>query len=258
VSDVTDRCRGVVFDSVSVLDDLALMVAPLAERLLPDVDVAVLEPLLGRAMALIRSALAGHEESRLECVHLRNRPVLRLMTQEALRLDRVGREEEAAALFAWMLRLNPNDNQGHREWLINHHLRDGGDARALEVAAPYADNFLVPTIFGQALALWRLGRRDEAEAALRAAAAHRPLGERARLADRLEPPEASPYGVAVAVRKRPGSTATPCATCGLRRRACSSSCVRFPRGRPAGGAVVRAGASARSGTSAPRRASGRS
>lgn len=191
------RRHPAAFDSLSVLDDLVLLAEPLAEEVFPELRARVLGPLLGRSLAIIRASLALHEDRRVEWAYLENRPALRLLGQEARRLDRLGQTDEAASLYAWMLRLNPNDNQGHREWMINHHLRTGADERALEVASAYADDFLVPTLFGRALALWRLGRREEAEARLREAAKDRPRAVRALLADEMARPESDPYGVAV-------------------------------------------------------------
>jgi tetratricopeptide (TPR) repeat protein len=191
------RRQPAAFDSPAVLDDLALLVSPLAEAPFPALAGALLEPLLARAMALVRASLAEHEDRRVEWGFLENRPVLRLLNQEALRLDRAGQAEGAAAVYAWMLRLNPDDNQGCREWLINHHLRAGANERALEIAGAYPDDFLGGTLFGRALARWRLGPRAEAEAALRAAAVDRPLVARALLAEKLPRPEIDTYGVAV-------------------------------------------------------------
>lgn len=185
------------FDSPRIVDDLALLIAPLAAGPFPALAGTLLEPLLARAVALVRASLAGHEELRVEWSHLDNRPVLRLLSQEALRLDRAGQTDAAASLYAWMLRLNPHDNQGHREWLINHHLRLGANERAMEIASAYPEDFLVATLFGRALALWGLGPRAEAEAAVRAAATARPRVARALLAEDLPRPESSPYGVEV-------------------------------------------------------------
>ena len=185
------------FDSLSVLDDLVLLAAPVAEGPFPALAATLLEPLLRRSLALIRRSLVDHEGRRLEWAHHENRPALRLLTQEARRLDRAGRAGDAATLYAWMMRLNPNDNHGHREWMINHHLRSGADEAALAVAAGYPDDILVATMFGRALALWRLGRREEAEVCLRAAAADRRRVVRALLADEMACPESDPYGPVV-------------------------------------------------------------
>jgi hypothetical protein len=191
------RRHPAAFDNLSILDDLVLMAAPLAEGPIPPLATGLVEPLLRRALSVIRASLAGTEGSALDWRHLENRPVLRLLTREARRLDHAGRPDEAAVMYEWLLRLNPNDNHGHRDWMVNHYLRGGADQQALDLAERYPGDFLVPTLFGRALALWRLGRRAEAEEALRAAAADRPRVVQALLAGEMPRPEPEFYGVTV-------------------------------------------------------------
>jgi len=121
--------------------------------------------------------------------YLENRPALRLFSRLAYRLAEHEREDEAAAVFEQILLWNPNDNHGHREWLVNHHLRRGDDARALAVTDLFPDDALAQTFFGRGLALWRLGRREEAERTFAAAAANRPLVVEALLAEDLPEPD---------------------------------------------------------------------
>ncbi|MCI0546568.1 MAG: hypothetical protein L0027_04730, partial [Candidatus Rokubacteria bacterium] len=104
---------------------------------------------------------------------------------------------DAAELFEWVLRLNPSDNQGHRGWLVNHYLRIGDDERVLAVSLHHEDDALVDTCFGRALALWRLGRLEEAKAQLRAAAQETPRTARALVAAKMRQPEMSPYGITI-------------------------------------------------------------
>jgi hypothetical protein len=185
------------FDSLSILDDLVLLVEPFAEKAFPDLRESALEPLLRRSVAIVRASLAGQEDQAVEWTDLDNRPALRLLGQEARRLEQLGRVDEAASVYAWLLRLNSHDNHGHREWMINHHLRTGADERALELASAYPDDMLVATLFGRWLALWRLGRRPGAESELRAAAKDRPRVVHALLAAEMARPESDPYGIVV-------------------------------------------------------------
>jgi hypothetical protein len=191
------RRQPAALDNLSILDDLALLVEPIADGPVPALSDTLLAPLLARALALIRASLAGAEDRRLEWAHVENRPALRLLSLEARRLDQAGRAADAAALYAWLLRLNPNDNHGHREWVINHHLRSGANQAALDVATAYPKDFLAPTVFGRALALWRLGPREAAEPVLRCAADDRPLVVRALLAEEMTQPESDPNGLAI-------------------------------------------------------------
>ena len=184
------------FDSLDVLDDLALAAAPLAQALDPALDATLLAPLLERACAIVRASLPAGS-SRMPWGFLANRPALRLVQQAAVRLDRLERAGEAASLFEWMLEINPNDNHGNRAWLVNHRLRAGHDEGALEVALEHEDGALVDLTYGKALALWRLGRQAEAAEALRAAVADSPRVRRALLAPAMEQPECGAYGVEV-------------------------------------------------------------
>lgn len=96
--------------------------------------------------------------------------------------DTHGRGEEGDAVRAGILALDPDDEQGHRATLVDHALRRGEDARALELAQAADDR--AQTLFGRGLALWRLGQRAEAEEALRAAAEERPFVARMLAAEK--------------------------------------------------------------------------
>jgi len=179
--------------SLEVLDDLVLLAGPAAEDLDPGWDRSLLAPLLERAAASVRESLAplgGHV--RLPWGFWENRPALRLLSRLGYRLDGAGRSEEAALVYEEILRLNPHDNHGHRAWLVNHYLRRGVPERALEIANQYPDDALPDVVFGRGLALWRLGRRSQAEQALRLAATDRPLLLEALLAPELPQPRLTP------------------------------------------------------------------
>lgn len=106
----------------------------------------------------------------LEWAWVENRPFLRglrgLMYHEAWGL---GDETQALVLAEELLALNPRDNQGVRANAMSWLLRAGRDPEAIAIAASYPDDFLPETTYGQALALFRMGRHAEADAALRAA-----------------------------------------------------------------------------------------
>ena len=114
------------------------------------------------------------------------------ISRRAYRLSDEEHEDEAAAALEQMLAWNPDDNHGHREWLINHYLRRGDDARALAVADRFPDDGIVETRFGRGLALWRLGRREEAGRTLADATADRPLVVEALLAEEMAAPDLDP------------------------------------------------------------------
>ncbi len=191
------RRHPAAFDSLDVLDDLVLVLASLPEHVDARVDEWLLAPLLERAVAIVRSSLAARPARLVEWGFTDNRSALRLLTQAGLRLDHMNRAGEAAELFEWVLRLNPSDNQGHRGWLVNHYLRTGEDERALAVSLHHEDDALVDTCFGRALALWRLGRLEEANAQLSATAKESPRTARALVAAEMREPDMSPYGITI-------------------------------------------------------------
>ena len=187
------RKRPGALDGLDVLDDLAFLAAPAAQDLDPGWDRSLLGPLLDRAAAIVRVSMAAAPEAeRIRWVYLENRPALRLLSRLAYRLADNEDEDEAAAVLEQMLVWNPDDNHGHREWLINHYLRRGDDARALAIADRFPDDGLVETRFGRGLALWRLGRREEAKRTLADAAADRPLVVEALLAEEMAEPDLDP------------------------------------------------------------------
>jgi tetratricopeptide (TPR) repeat protein len=162
------------WQSFDVLDDLSLAVQ---DATLMAGAEALLEPLLERAIALLRLALDRNAaaECALPWGFLENRPALRLVVALCyLRRDQQ-RREDALAIAHWLVTtLNPSDNHGLREELM-HLLLERGDAQgALEICDRYPDDAMVGTLFNRPLALFVLGRHVEAEHALREAMAVRP------------------------------------------------------------------------------------
>jgi len=159
-------------DSLDVLDDLALAVESHPVGATLGVPESVYDTVLERGAEAVEHALREHEgPARLPWGWHENRPALRLLMRLAERRSAQGRQEEARGLYQRLLALDPLDSLGVRLVLINEHLRQGDDAEALALAGRYGDDVMVETRFGEALALWRLGRHDDAKAAL--AAAHR-------------------------------------------------------------------------------------
>ena len=178
------RAHPEAFDSLEVLDDLASL-AWAAADIDRGWDEPLLAPLLTRGEAIVRASLVSAQVAALPWSQPANRPALRVLGLLASWQETRGRVEGGAALRTEILALDPADEQGHRGVLVDHALRRGDDARALELAR--AGDDLAQTVFGRGLALWRLGRREEAEQALRAAAADRPLLVRMLLSE--EEPE---------------------------------------------------------------------
>lgn len=132
------------------------------------------EALLDHAVALLRHILA---ESRAEGLKLEwgwteNRPALRLLMQ-LIDMSRYSPRE--LLLLEWLvLTLNPNDNGGHRDRLVHAYCEAGRPVDALAVCDRYPGDGLSGLLYGRVLALYLLGRRSEAVAALAHAAKQLP------------------------------------------------------------------------------------
>lgn len=169
------RANPDALDSIDVVDDLVLLVdgAGDVDESIPEKRLLTL--LLGRVERIVSATLAGGgDDLVVPWRFLENRQPLRLLAHYASHLEWLGKLELAERAFERVLRCNPPDEQGVREWLINRRLERGDDAGALAIAEQFPHDPLIATMFGRGLALWRLGRRDEAEAALRDAARRAP------------------------------------------------------------------------------------
>ena len=179
------------FDSLDVLDDVATAVLGHGEEPPPN----LLLRLVGRAADIVERAAYDDPELHLAWEVGANRPGLRSLIRFYRELDARGEAEGAIYTAELLLRLNPDDNHGIRTVLIDARLQDGDDEGALELCDRYPDDFLVAIVFGAALALFRLGRRDEAEQRLR-----QNLRQPSKIPsylqrDRVPQPEFSPHGI---------------------------------------------------------------
>ncbi|MBI2319882.1 MAG: SEC-C domain-containing protein [Betaproteobacteria bacterium] len=162
------------WQSFDVLDDLAMAVDVLQTM---GTGPSILEPLLGRGMALLDANLdagaAGN--GTLQWIWLENRPALRLLAHLAFRaqeaMDQGASGERFIELAERLIALNPNDNHGIRESLTRAYLARGWPEKALALTDRYPDDFCGPTL-NRILALVRIERRGDALTALRDAARH--------------------------------------------------------------------------------------
>ena len=125
-----------------------------------------------------------------------NRPALRILAAEAFELHEYD-EPEAMARMQQLLRLNPNDNHGLRDLVVNLHLEHGEDKEALAVIAKYPDDNMTALCFGKVLALYRLGDIAHATAALKAANKLKPKIVKFLLPARKAEPKSSAYGIQI-------------------------------------------------------------
>jgi tetratricopeptide (TPR) repeat protein len=127
--------------------------------------------LLEEAVALGRRAFpkAFRAGDVLEWGWLENRPFLRCLCSLGLCYEREGRLEDALAIYRELLSLNPNDNQGARALAVTALFALKRPEDVIEVCAAYPDDGTPEIAYGRALALFQLGRDDEATTALREA-----------------------------------------------------------------------------------------
>jgi len=185
------------FDSLDILDDIAT-----ALHLHPQfgagwLDDVLLGPVLSRAATIVDQAIAARPEPRLEWSWTGNRPALRSLVRLGWLHQRAGRHEQDFALAERLVALNPLDNHGLRIELMRGYLATGRDEAAVALAAKFPDDSLVDITYGRALALFRLGRSDEATAALREALEQSPKVGKFLLAEKRRKPRIDPHGVRI-------------------------------------------------------------
>ena len=114
-------------------------------------------------------------KDRLEWGWLENRPFLRCLHGLALAKYEMGETEDGLKLSLDLLSLTPNDNLGARAMAQEALFKLCRVEEALRIAEKYPDDILPDTVYGRALALFKLGRRREANSALREAIECLPL-----------------------------------------------------------------------------------
>ncbi len=110
----------------------------------------------------------------LDWGYLHNRPFLRCLHGLALATYREGQVEEALSLFRELLSLNPGDNLGVRGMAATALLKIGRPEEALKLTEKYSGDTMPDCLYGQALALFKLGNRQKATAALNKAIKYSP------------------------------------------------------------------------------------
>jgi tetratricopeptide (TPR) repeat protein len=132
--------------------------------------------LLEEAVTLGRRAFpqAFRSDDLLEWGWLENRPFLRCLCSLGVVYEREGRLAEALALYQELLSLNPNDNQGVRALAVTVLFALKRPEEVIKVCTAYPDDGMPEIIYGRALALFQLGRDDDATTTLRQAVRWRP------------------------------------------------------------------------------------
>ncbi len=97
---------------------------------------------------------------------LENRPFLRAYHALGLGYLERGEAEKSLDIFNNILAMNPGDNQGIRALVVDCNLRLNRPADVLEICSRYHGDGMEQLVYGRVLALYQLGRKAEAEAAL--------------------------------------------------------------------------------------------
>lgn len=185
------------FDSLDILDDIATAVENHPERETAGIAEQLLAPLLERARAIVAHALSSVEQPRLYWHWAENRPALRSLVRLAYRNLEKGDDRAATEVAQAVLALDPHDGHAMRALVINDYLRLGDDERAIELARQYPEDLHPDLPYGEVLALFRLGRRDEAQAALDRASEALPKVPRFLIAEKIRQPRLDPIGIKI-------------------------------------------------------------
>lgn len=114
------------------------------------------------------------DHHRLEWGWLDNRSFLRCYTNLGLSYFENNQYSKAQSLFENLLMMNPNDNQGIRDPLLNCYFRLKNLDAAYDLCNQYQEDALVGISYGRVLVLFKLGNKDEAERQLIAAMRYSP------------------------------------------------------------------------------------
>lgn len=148
------------------LADLISAAELLVEEVGAPLDRTLLQPLVERAVLQVDNALYSDPEIRLPSEHEPNLPALELLLAAARLAGRQGDSGRQVALLDRLLHLDPADEMAARLALAPVLLERGEPQRVLDLAASYPDDPLPDLTFARILALHRLGRTEEARAAL--------------------------------------------------------------------------------------------
>lgn len=185
------------FDSLDILDDLATALYQHPCFGAKWLDEKLLRPLLDRSDAIVHRALDGYDAPRMSWSFTENRPPLRSLARRVDADQRAGRGAEAIRTAEYLVALNPTDNHGFRALLMDHRLREGADEKALALAEAYPGDMFPELAYGRVLALFRLGRQEQARQALVEALAELPKVSRYLTAARVRKPKLDPHSVRI-------------------------------------------------------------
>ena len=153
--------------SWDIVDDLLLCAADLRDDASPPELKSAILKLSQWAVQLLRASTEGHA-AQLPWAIMNNRPALRCLAQAIQ--TAADRHDNAVCeqWLSWGLQLNPNDNHGWRELLVERYMHTGRFDEALEVLLRYPSDF-PPALHQRSLCYFVQGQPEQAEAILRTA-----------------------------------------------------------------------------------------
>ena len=184
------------FDCLDILDDLIGLASLHPNWGAPSFTTMVYEPLMTRALALSGQIILSLPPDRhIPWFVADNRCLLRTLMRHSADLGNQGKTEGEQEVHEQLIRINPTDNHGLRCILMDSYLKNGQDEKALALAARFPDDMFAEILYGQTLALFRQGRRQEADMALETAINRLPKVARFLVAARVKKPQINPYGM---------------------------------------------------------------
>lgn len=161
------------YDSIRILDDVSSALLELDYIADDEGDEEYfdkqLEAVLQRSRAMIKQALIGSPDATLPWANSANRPAVRTFARLAgIAIRR--KDWPAAQMYAMeLLALNPTDDHGLRMFVADSYVSTGANEAMLELVQRFPEDDHASLRYGEGLALFRLGRTEEAEVALRRA-----------------------------------------------------------------------------------------
>jgi len=171
--------------STMVIDDLIQVTSELDT---PN-PLLTFEPLLKLAMLQIKSLLPQKPNAALQWGFMQNRPALRVIGFLVDCMNQLGDHKTALEMMEWLLKLNPNDNQGYRSEVVNAYLRRNRNCDAISLCEHYPEDCDVSICFGHALALFRQDERIQADKRLSGAIKQSPKVAKALLQKTMQEPK---------------------------------------------------------------------
>ena len=156
------------FDSLAILDDIAT--ALFSNDYFNDESFLnkMVLPILDRSFVIVNNIKLEDKET-LPWGFMENRPALRSLARLVTVSSMLNMDKLLEKVIDIYLRLNPNDNHGMRMFKINGLLIRNKNEEAFIFTRSYPEDFDLNILLGRALALFRLGKIENAGEAVQAA-----------------------------------------------------------------------------------------